>query len=150
MYISSRNFYIRSLEERDKEFIKYVEETRPWNRAFDNTEDVFNYRLFDDMWNNYIEAKESWCIFNKDNQFYGVIHIDRESETECEIYFQMLPDVDIKGIGSELLNKFLEALNEVYGIEEFEVSLWDENDISKSIFEEAGYEFDEEYLEISL
>lgn len=144
MYLESKNFVVRKLKLEDKEYIKDLEESRPWAKGmlkFKDSlagEDGFDY--FEYLWAEYIKENYFWCIFRKDGQFCGDIQLDQDSETEYHFYIQLMDDAKIEGFGTELFEQIIEEIVKEAGAKHLEFELWNAEDKAKVIFEEAGYD----------
>ena len=144
MYLESKNFIVRKLELEDREYIKALEETRPWAKGMLKFKaslpggDRFDY--FEHLWAEYINEKYFWCIFRKDGQFCGDIQLDQDSETEYHFYIQLMDDAKIEGFGTELFEHVIEEIVKESGEKHLEFELWNAEDKAKVIFKEAGYD----------
>lgn len=144
MYLESRNFIVRKLELEDKQNIKALEESRPWAKGIVKFKDSLpggeGFDYFEHLWTDYIDKDYFWCIYRKDGQFCGDIQLEQNSATEYCFYIQLMDDAKIDGFGTELFEQLIEEIVKESGAEYLEFELWNEEDRSKVIFEEAGYD----------
>lgn len=144
MYLESKNFIVRKLELEDREYIKALEESRPWAKGMLKFKDSLpggdGFDYFEHLWTTYIDEKYFWCIFRKDGQFCGDVQLDRNSETEYHFYIQLMDDAKIEGFGTELFVQLIEEIIKESGAKYLEFELWNAKDKAKVIFEEAGYD----------
>lgn len=147
MYLESKNFIVRKLEIEDKENIKALEESRPWAKGILKFKDSLpggdGFDYFEHLWADYIDKDYFWCIYRKDGQFCGDVQLDQNSETEYHFYIQLMDDAKIEGFGTELFEQLIDEIVEESGAKYLEFELWNEEDKSKIIFEEAGYDMTE-------
>ena len=142
MFVESDNFIVDKLQDKDKENLRRLEESRPWAKAILEFKDKlpggskFNY--FEELWNEYRSSSYFWCIYRKDGQFCGDVQLDRDRDTEYHLYIQILEEAKIKGFGTEIFNQLIDKIIEETGAEHLEFELWNEDDPSKVIFEELG------------
>ena len=142
MYLESKNFIVRKLKTEDKGNIKALEESRPWAKGIFGDKDLLpekhRFDYFEHLWEGYIDKDYIWCIYRKDCQFCGDVQLDKNSETEYNLYIQLMDDAKIEGFGTELFDQLIEGVIEETGAQYLEFELWNQDDKSKIIFEEAG------------
>lgn len=144
MYIESENFVVRDLKADDKEHIKVLEESRPWAKGLLKFQDSIlsgeKFDYFERLWSEYTKSDYFWCIYKKDGTFCGDVQLDKDSETEFHFYIQLMDDAPIEGFGTEMFEQLIEKVVEKSGAEHLEFELWNDEDRSKIIFEEIGYD----------
>lgn len=144
MYLESKNFIVRKLELEDREYIKSLEESRPWAKGMLTFKDSLpggdRFDYFEHLWAEYINENYFWCIFRKDGQFCGDVQLDQNSETEFHFYIQLMDDAKIEGFGTELFEQLIEEIVKESGAKYLEFELWNAEDKARVIFEEAGYD----------
>ena len=70
--------------------------------------------------------------------FCGVIQLDKNSDTEYQLYIQLMDNAKIEGFGTELFEDLIEKIVQQSGAKHLEFELWDAADRSKMIFDELG------------
>jgi RimJ/RimL family protein N-acetyltransferase len=155
--LESKNFLVRTLTSEDKEPLRELENTRPWAKGMlkmieelkeitDATDEDTDF--FEKLWNDYIKSEYFWVIERKPGTFCGDIQLDIDSEHEAHFYIQLLDDADISSFGSELFDAVIDCISHESAIQNFYIELWNEEDRSKQIYEEAGYVLEGGCLEI--
>lgn len=158
MNIESENFIVRKLNMSDKENMRKLELTRPWAKGIVELADELKvvtsskgeFDYFENLWSCYQKEKYFWIIERKPGIFCGDIQIDIDSDNEAHLYIQLLDEADITGFGMELFETVVKNIADISGIRNFYVELWDEADASKDVYSEAGYDFEDEYLEFAV
>lgn len=154
MYLEGKNYIVRNLKPEDKHNIMTLEESRPWAKnmlKFANflpSGNTQNY--FEDLWKDYVTEQFFWCIYRKDGSFCGDIQLDKDGEEEFHFYIQLMDDAEIEGFGTELFGQLLTEVAKISRAKYLYIELWNEEDRSKLIYEEAGYEIKNGQLEIDI
>ena len=147
MFLESDNFIIDKLQNKDRDNLRILEESRPWAKAIvafkDQLSDGNEFNYFEKLWSEYQVHDYFWCIYRKDGQFCGDVQLDRDSDTEYHLYIQIMDDARIEGFGIEMFSQFIDKIVKKSGAEHLEFELWDENDPSKVIFEELGIDLED-------
>lgn len=151
MHLESKNFIVRKLKEEDRDNIKDLEESRPWAKGMLKFKDSLpggsKFDFFGNLWADYMNAEFFWCIYRKDGQFCGDVQLDKDSETEYHFYIQLMDDAKIEGFGTELFEQLIDGIVKESGAKHLEFELWNDEDKSKVIFEEVGYDMQDGFWE---
>ena len=128
MYLESKNFIVRKLELEDREYIKALEESRPWAKGMLEFKDSLpggdGFDYFEHLWAEYMNENYFWSIFRKDGQFCGDVQLEQNSETEYHFYIQLMDDAKIEGFGKELFEQLIEEIIKESGPKYLEFELW--------------------------
>lgn len=147
MYLETDNFVVRDLKADDKEYIKELEESRPWAKGILKFQDSISagkkFDYFERLWVEYTKSDYFWCIYKKDGTFCGDVQLDKDSETEYHLYIQLMDDAPIEGFGTEMFEQLIEKIVEESGAKHLEFELWNEKDRSKVIFDEIGVQLED-------
>lgn len=146
MYLESENFIVRKLKLEDEENIRALEESRPWAKGIlkfaASIPGGEKIKYVESLWEDYIKEDYFWCIYRKDGQFCGDVQLDKDSETECHFYIQLMDEAKIEGFGKELFEQLIDEVVKESGAKHLYFELWNDKDRSKEIFEEVGYDME--------
>ena len=127
-------------ENYDIEAVRKITYDLPWTKAMPEKE---KKRYFELLWNEYLNSDYFWVIESKTQGVVAHITIDADSEIEAHFYIHKSMTADLDGFGSQLLGKIVKYIKNDLSFDNLYVHLWDENDPSGRIYEEAGYEIDD-------
>ena len=152
MFLESDNFIIDKVQTKDKENLKMLEYSRPWIKKLmnvikqksDSDEfDCFEKDFFEKVWKDLLTNDYYWCIYRKDGQFCGDIGLDKEDDTDYQLYIRIMDNARIDGFGKEVFKLFIDKIIDETGAEHLEFELFDENDPGKLIFKELGIDMED-------
>ncbi len=148
MDLKSKDFLIRDWKEDDRDIIIKIENSMPWMGIFAGEFEYLKEKYQKTIVDEIFKDEYYWIIERKTGEPLGSLSLDIDSETEAHIYIHTIENADMTGFGIQMLDKVLHYISQKYGIENFYAGLWNEDDPSIPIFEEAGYEAADGCIEI--
>ena len=119
MYLESKHFIVDKVKHTDKENLKLLEESRPWAKIIQEAQNVIADKdksdYFEELWEHYQSKEYFWCIYRRDRQFCGAIQLDKNSDTEYQLYIQLMDNAKIGGFGTELFEDLIEEIVQASG-----------------------------------
>ena len=146
MNLESRDYLVRRVRVDDKDAICKIEFAMPWIKIIAEQYNVY----FEILWNTYLKSEDFWIIESKSLGTVAYIQVDPDSDEEAHLYIHFRDYTEVSGFGKQLLRKTIEYISQELGFTIFYVEMWDENDPSRHVFEEAGYEIEDGGLEIDV
>ena len=145
MNLENHDFWVRTVKDQDRDKIREIEFSMPWIRKMPD-KDLY----FENLWNAYVESDCFWIVEHKMLGVVAYIELDKDTEREGHFYIHLQDPAKVIGFGEQMLDEVIADIGREHSISDLFIEMWDENDPSMQIYEEAGHKLHNGYLEINI
>ena len=145
MHLESNDFCVRTVKAQDREKVCEIEHSLPWVRKM-HDKDLY----FENLWEAYLKSDCFWIVEHKSLGVVAYLELDKDTKSQGHFYIHLQDPSEVIGFGEQMLDEVIAKISSEHSVRDLFIEMWDENDPSIHIYEEAGHKLYDGYLEINI